>query len=207
MNYTPEQWEPILSYRLSLLFIYLVRSSKTLDRDHRQWHRAYKRYTVICEENTLLKTWMHFNVPICHNWFKQKRICLLMFVCWLVFKLLNEINNCMPCVILCRHVLFLTESVFFMDIVKPSSILVLSFHIPSNLQYKSHLSRQYLCWSLGCSWSISCRRCSIYIFILDLTPGFNGVGKDNCKTRRKTFKFWDLVWRILEISRQVVWWI
>ena len=28
-----------------------------------------------------------------------------------------------------------------------------------------------------------------YIFILDLTPGFNGMGKDNCKMRRQTFKF------------------
>ena len=28
---------------------------------------------------------------------------------------------------------------------------------------------------------------------IDLTPGFNGLGKDNCKTRRETFKFWDLV--------------
>ena len=36
-----------------------------------------------------------------------------------------------------------------------------------------------------CSWSITCR----YIFILDLAPGFNGLGKDNCKTRRETFSF------------------
>ena len=49
------------------------------------------------------------------------------------------------------------------------------------------------CWSIKCSWKIACRRCSGYIFILDLTPGFNGLGKGNCKTRRKTFKFWDLV--------------
>ena len=39
--------------------------------------------------------------------------------------------------------------------------------------------------------NIACRRCSNYIFILDLTPGFNGLGKDNCKTRRETFKHWD----------------
>ena len=31
------------------------------------------------------------------------------------------------------------------------------------------------------------RCCSNYIFIHDLTPGFNELGKDNCKTRRKTF--------------------
>ena len=50
----------------------------------------------------------------------------------------------------------------------------------------------------GCSWSIACRRCSNYIFILDLTRGFNGLGKDNCKTRQGTFKFGDLVRLILE---------
>ena len=31
------------------------------------------------------------------------------------------------------------------------------------------------------------------IFIVDLTPGFNGLGKDNCKTRPESFKFWNLV--------------
>ena len=30
----------------------------------------------------------------------------------------------------------------------------------------------------------SCRRCSNYIFILNLTPGFNGLGKENYKTGR-----------------------
>ena len=30
-------------------------------------------------------------------------------------------------------------------------------------------------------------------FILDLTAGFNGSRKDNCKTRRDTFKLWELV--------------
>ena len=35
--------------------------------------------------------------------------------------------------------------------------------------------------------------------ILDLTPGFNGLRKDNCKTRRETFKFSYLVRLILEV--------
>ena len=39
-----------------------------------------------------------------------------------------------------------------------------------------------------CSWSSVDRLCSNYIFILDLTPDFNRLGKDNCKTRRETFK-------------------
>ena len=51
-----------------------------------------------------------------------------------------------------------------------------------------HVSRQLNCWTLRRSWSIACRRCSNYIFILELTPGFNGLGKDNYKTRRETFE-------------------
>ena len=39
---------------------------------------------------------------------------------------------------------------------------------------------------------VACRRCSNYIFILDLTPGFNGLTMDSCKTRPDTYKFWDL---------------
>ena len=37
-----------------------------------------------------------------------------------------------------------------------------------------------------------CRRCSNYIFIIDLTLYFSGLGKDNCKTRRESFKFWNI---------------
>ena len=36
---------------------------------------------------------------------------------------------------------------------------------------------------------IACRRFSNYIFIIDLTPGFNGLGKDNYKMRREKLKF------------------
>ena len=69
--------------------------------------------------------------------------------------------------------------------------------IPLSLWYKMHLSRQLNCWSLRCSWGITCWRCSNYIFILALTPGFNILHKDNCKPRREAFKFWDLVHLIL----------
>ena len=61
-----------------------------------------------------------------------------------------------------------------------------------------HLSRQWNCWSLRCSWSIACRRCSNYIFILNLTPGLNGLGKDDGKTRREIIMFGDSVHLILE---------
>ena len=42
---------------------------------------------------------------------------------------------------------------------------------------------------------------SNYIFILDLTSGFIGLGEDNCTTSRETSKFGDLVRLILEILR------
>ena len=47
----------------------------------------------------------------------------------------------------------------------------------------------------------TCRRCSNYIFILHSTLGFNILRKDNCKPRRETFKFWNLVRLISEILR------
>ena len=61
------------------------------------------------------------------------------------------------------------------------------------------------CWSLRCSWSIACQRCSNYIFILHLTPGFSGLGKGNCKTRGETFKFRGLVHLILQVWQAIAW--
>ena len=66
---------------------------------------------------------------------------------------------------------------------------------------KSRLSSQWNCWLLRCGWNIACHCCFNYISILNLTPSFNGLGKDNCKTRRETFKFWDLASFILDIWR------
>ena len=45
------------------------------------------------------------------------------------------------------------------------------------------------------------RRCSNYIFSPDITFSFNILHKDNCKTRRETFQFWNLVRLMLEIGR------
>ena len=75
----------------------------------------------------------------------------------------------------------------------------LGMEVLSNLKYRIHLSRQWNCWSRRCIWSITCRHCSNYIFILDSTPGFNESGKDNFKTRWKTFMFWDSMRLILAV--------
>ena len=40
-----------------------------------------------------------------------------------------------------------------------------------------------------------------YIFILNLTPGFNVLSEDNCNRIQETFKLWDLVRLILEVLR------
>ena len=82
-----------------------------------------------------------------------------------------------------------------------SVYIYIYIYTPSSLWYKTHLSGQLNCWSLRCSWSIACRRCSNYILIIDLIPVFNGLSRDNGKTRQESFKFWDLVRLILEILR------
>ena len=66
-----------------------------------------------------------------------------------------------------------------------------------NLLYNMDFRRQYICWSLRCSWISADRR---DISNLDLTHRFNGLGKD-CKTRRGTFKLWYLVHVSLEVWR------
>ena len=66
-----------------------------------------------------------------------------------------------------------------------------------------HLSRQENCRTLRCTWSIAYRRCSNYIFILNLTSGFKGFGKDNRKTLQESFKCWDSVPLILETWRYI----
>ena len=54
---------------------------------------------------------------------------------------------------------------------------------------------------LRCSRSIARGLCSNHIFIPHWTLGFNILSKDECKPRRKTFKFSDLVQLILDILR------
>ena len=70
--------------------------------------------------------------------------------------------------------------------------------IPPSILSKAHFSRQYNCWSVRCGWGTAGRRCSNYIFILDLTPGFSGMGKYSCMARREIIKCLDLVRLILE---------
>ena len=65
-------------------------------------------------------------------------------------------------------------------------------------QTSSDISRNLVGNKLRCSWSNANRQQPTDICICDLTPDLNTLHKDNCKTRRDTFKFWDwcgLYWR------------
>ena len=86
----------------------------------------------------------------------------------------------------------------FSEITNRKAKDTITYHETSNI---SRILAGKKCSSLRCSWSIACRCCSNYICNHDLTSGFDGLGKDNCKTRRETFKFLDLVRLILEVRR------
>ena len=51
-------------------------------------------------------------------------------------------------------------------------------NISSNPWYRSHLIRQWICWSIRCSRSMAHRRYFNYLF--------NELAKDNCKRKRQT---------------------
>ena len=79
------------------------------------------------------------------------------------------------------------------------------YHIHMNKYHKTSYIRRTLggnnCRSLKCSWSIACRRCSNYIFVLHLTFGLKGFGKERRKAVRESFKYSDLVRLVLETWR------
>ena len=86
-----------------------------------------------------------------------------------------------------NHLRALALTIWLKNTEKP--FIWLTLWPTSKFWYKSRISNIQTCWSLRCSWCIVYWHCSSYIFILHLTPGVNGFGKDNCKTRRETFKF------------------
>ena len=59
-------------------------------------------------------------------------------------------------------------------------------------------------YTLGDKILQTCQCCSICIFYLNFTPGFNGLGKNYCKTRSETFKFLDLMCLILEVWQYMI---
>ena len=73
--------------------------------------------------------------------------------------------------------------------------------VMSSYRQVSNISRTYVGKKIVYH---SDRRCSNYIFILDLTHGFIRLGKDNCMTKREKFKFGNLVRVILETLRYIL---
>ena len=60
-------------------------------------------------------------------------------------------------------------------------------------------------WPLTCAFHIPCTHTpeiiDMHSGVCDKTPGFNRLGEDKGKTRRESFKFWDLVRLVLESLR------
>ena len=77
--------------------------------------------------------------------------------------------------------------------------------LPSRHYYKTHFNRPLNCWTLRCCWSKACRLCSNCIFILHLTLGCNILRKENCKPRRETSRFSDLVRFIENLRYYLIW--
>ena len=107
-----------------------------------------------------------------------------------------------------REVFWHSPRVYFTGILNIStldmSLKMNHLRLQPHLSWSNEVIVKFLvgnknCWSLRCSWSIAYRRCSNYIFILDLTPGFSGLGKGNGQTKRETFKFWESVRFILDV--------
>ena len=86
------------------------------------------------------------------------------------------------------------------------SMLILKKTIPLILWYKVHLSRQLICRSLRCSWSIACRRCSNYIFILNLTPDFKDWSKTTSRRDENhlSFGIWCILYQIFDLFWQAI---
>ena len=69
------------------------------------------------------------------------------------------------------------------------------FSIQLMFLFTSYISRTFVGHKIVYQSNVigaACRRCSNYVFIIDLTPGSNCLGRCNCKKRRETFKYWDL---------------
>ena len=84
----------------------------------------------------------------------------------------------------------------FMLVIYPYSSGLFKYCKVSNISRT--LVGNKLVESLRCSWSIACRHCSNYIFMIDLTPGCKWLGKDNGNMRQESFQLWDYVRLILK---------
>ena len=84
-----------------------------------------------------------------------------------------------------------------------TSISVVCSAVCSGADQRKHQSSASLAFVRGIHrWPVnSPHKNPRKVFIIDLTLGFSGLGTDNSKTRRESFKFWHLVRLILETLR------
>ena len=121
------------------------------------------------------RTW-HFDLPVTAWHQPQKSIAALIQPSCAVLCVTNtncDVRNRKKNRIYMKYIFFniLSQILKTFHGIQHSIANLWEFCVSSNIKHK-HLSRQ---WSLRCSWSIACRGCSNYIFILDFTPGFNGL--------------------------------
>ena len=100
------------------------------------------------------------------------------------------------------YTLLIISQISFKKLQIGRQVCYIKLYVLIRYRQTSHISRTLL----G-NWSLNAyRRSSNYIFILNLISGFIELYQDACKTRRQTFKFWDLMCLILEIWRLLVKW-
>ena len=73
-----------------------------------------------------------------------------------------------------------------------SCILIFLYVTDKNLVWVPQVlvANQIYCKTSNISCTLLCNKIVDYSDVVDLTPGFNGFGKDNCKKRRESFDIW-----------------
>ena len=139
--------------------------------------------TAVCEARDL------FQLALRHFifWCNQLTETEYASVNWAIISLDNDVSPRRQVILLTNASIlliwvFVTNFNETMLAIKTFSLRKMHFKMPSSKL-----------WLVG----LACRRCSNYIFILNLTPAFNGRSEDNCKRIQETSKFWDLVRLIL----------
>ena len=130
---------------------------------------GYKDSTTIEQSFTLF-----VGTTVSSRWYISTEYCLKS-VCW-YYRYYDGLSVCerkwphyLWCILL--HSFIPVRSI---QLTSYNCCSAMVYHQTSNIN-RILLGNKFL--SLRCSWSIVCRRCFNYIFIPDLTPGFNGLGR------------------------------
>ena len=119
-------------------------------------------YTKLTSTNLQVKTWKMgnglFQSGICivqsRNFYENEKRWVIGILCTWLHQHICTLRKIIP--VARQGYCCLRE---FWDVLD-SLWITKGLKVPSNIQYKLHLSRHLNCWSLRCSWSFACRRCS-----------------------------------------------